>query len=233
MTGDPLFERADEYDEMLEQGIRLSGEDKAYFVDGRVAWLADRLPAGVAPRRILDFACGVGDTTAVLARAFPGATVVGVDQATDTIEVARARHGHAGVDFVVADAPPPGPFDLCYVNGAFHHIPAAQQGLVLAALRAALAPDGWLALFENNPWNPGARLVMRRIPFDRDAVMLSIPRARRLVREAGFREVRPVTTGFWFPSALGALRPLERRLARLPGGAQYLVLARARARARA
>jgi hypothetical protein len=45
-----------------------------------------------------------------------------------------------------------------------------------------VAAAGMLALFENNPWNPGARMVMARIPFDRDAVTLSPIEARRMLR---------------------------------------------------
>src|SRR6059036_11455 len=44
-----------------------------------------------------------------------------------------------------------------------------------------------ISFWENNPWNPGTRLVMSRIPFDRDAVPLSPPEVRRLVLTAGFR----------------------------------------------
>ena len=40
-------------------------------------------------------------------------------------------------------------------------------------VRQGLRPGGVFALWENNPWNPGTRLVMRRIPFDRNAVLLS------------------------------------------------------------
>ena len=47
----------------------------------------------------------------------------------------------------------------------------------------ALLTGGVLALFENNPWNPGTRLVMKRIPFDRNAQTIS-PRAGRAGRPA-------------------------------------------------
>jgi hypothetical protein len=67
---------------------------------------------------------------------------------------------------------------------------------------------------------------MRRIPFDRDAVMLSIREARRLLRTAELLPLGSASTLFYFPRALRALRPLERPLSRLPLGAQYLVLAR-------
>ncbi len=90
-------------------------------------------------------------------------------------------------------------------------------------LRDALAPGGCLAIFDNNPWNPGARYVMWRIPFDRGAVMLSAREARRMV-EAGGLEVVRVDHLFVFPRSLRWLRFLEPRLAFAPIGAQYLVL---------
>jgi hypothetical protein len=66
-------------------------------------------------------------------------------------------------------------------------------------------------------------MVMRRIPFDRDAIPLSPPETRRLVKAAGLSVVR-VRSLFYFPSALAFLRPLEPALAFLPLRTQYYVL---------
>jgi SAM-dependent methyltransferase len=220
----PLFDLAAEYDAMLSRGIGLSGEDRLFFMRGRVADLAVRVPrTGV--RRILDFGCGIGDTSSHLAEVFPGAQVLGVDGAERALAWARERHGSPRVrfarldDFVERDV-----FDLCYVNGVFHHIDPERRPDVAKRLLEALASGGRLALFENNPWNPGTRLVMRRIPFDRDAVPLAPPSTRRLLRHAGF-ECGLTRFLFYFPRPLAVLRPTERFLARVPLGAQYYVLA--------
>ena len=61
------FDRAAEYREQLASGIRLSGEEQQFFVEGRVAELVRRLPSSFVPRRVLDFGCGLGDTSAHLA----------------------------------------------------------------------------------------------------------------------------------------------------------------------
>ncbi len=82
-------------------------------------------------------------------------------------------------------------------------------------------------MWENNPWNPGTRYVMSRIPFDRDAVTLTPREARALVRANGF-DIVDTTFLFIFPRALRWLRALEPPLARLPFGAQYQVLCRKR-----
>ena len=65
--------------------------------------------------------------------------------------------------------------DLAFCNGVFHHIPPEQRARAIAYVYRCLRPGGLFALWENNPWNPGTRLVMSRIPFDRDALPLSAP----------------------------------------------------------
>ncbi len=82
------------------------------------------------------------------------------------------------------------------------------------------------AFWENNPWNPGTRYIMSRVSFDANAITITPPEARRLLRAAGFAIVRTDTL-FWFPRALRMLRPLEPLLSALPLGGQYLVLCRA------
>jgi SAM-dependent methyltransferase len=220
-----LFELPSEYDALLQQGIRLSGEDRLFFVRGRVADLLAHLPPGFRPRRVLDFGCGTGDTSHRFAEGLPDAQVVGVDSSAAAIAWAETHHGGPRVSFgEIASLAQREPFDLCYLNGVVHHVRPAERAALVRTLRAAVAPGGLVAIFENNPWNPGTRMVMRRIPFDRDAVPVSAPAVRRLLADAGFR---PLSTRFlfYFPRALAVLRPLEPLLARLPLGAQYWTLA--------
>src|SRR5438094_352583 len=108
---------------MLNQGIRLSGEDRRFFLTGRVQYLLSLLPRDFQPQRILDYGCGLGDTTAYLAERFPGAEVVGADEAENALEHARAQCGSERVRFeAVADLDRRAAFHLVYVNGVFHHI---------------------------------------------------------------------------------------------------------------
>ena len=113
--------------------------------------------------------------------------------------------------------------DLVYCNGVFHHIPPKNRPAALSYIASSLRPGGVFALWENNPWNPGARMVMHRIPFDRDAILVWPRQARCLVRDAGLRYLR-TEYRFVFPHMLRALRPLEDSVASLPLGAQYCVL---------
>jgi len=209
---------------MLQRGIGLSGEDRQYFIEGRVNDLKTQLP--FSPKRILDFGCGTGEASAYLTKVFPKADVVGVDTALPALAHARRNYESPRVSFQpVPDLTAWGEFDLCYVNGVFHHIPPAERLEAVRYIFRALAPGGHFALFENNPWNPGTRLVMKRIPFDRDAIVLTAPEVRRLVREAGLIADSPARFLFYFPNMLRSLRFMESRLVHLPLGGQYYVLA--------
>jgi SAM-dependent methyltransferase len=215
------------YDAALNRGISLSGESKDYFVRGRIEWLSSRLRQhAYQPQHVLDYGCGTGGSARVLLEHLHAASVTGVDVSRESIRVARRQHGDRNVQFNALDEwRATGKYDLAYCNGVFHHIEPAARPHAFAAISGALAAGGYFAFWENNPWNPGTRLVMRRIPFDRDAQMLWPRGARRLLEDAGF-EILSTDFLFVFPHALAALRPLERRVTRIPAGAQYMVLCR-------
>jgi len=227
-NSEPAFDAyATDYDRALAQGIAVSGEDKEYFAAGRVRWLAQRLKElGEHPRNILDFGCGTGTGSRFLAENFSEANVLGVDVSGPSLETARRAHGSARVRFALtSEHRPVGGIDLAFCNGVFHHIPPAERAAAVDFVRRSLRPGGLFALWENNPWNPGTRYVMSRIPFDRGAITLTPPGARQLLGGGGF-EILRTDFLFVFPRILGWLRGIEPWLARWPLGAQYLVLCR-------
>jgi SAM-dependent methyltransferase len=218
---------ADNYDSSLQSGLDLTGENKAYFIHGRLAWLRDQLASrGFNGQRVLDFGCGCGDTCPYIFELLNAREYVGVDPSAESIKLANRRHGGEHCRFRQLDGQiAAGDFDLAYCNGVFHHIEPSQRYAAAQYVAQSLRPGGLFALWENNSWNPATRWVMRRIPFDRDAIMLSAPQSRRLLRSAGF-EILATHFLFVFPHALRWFRSLETRMARIPIGGQYLVLAR-------
>jgi SAM-dependent methyltransferase len=219
-----LFDRATEYEAMLNQGISLSGENQEFFILGRIRDMQSQVPPN--PSRILDFGCGTGKSCAQLAGVFPSAQVVGADLSEEALRHATTTFGSNRIGFVnIADLPQVEPFDLCYINGVFHHILPDQRQPTLTMLRELLTPGAHLALFENNPWNPGTRMVMSRIPFDRDAIPLSFLETRSRMKAAGFHVVGTRFL-FYMPNALAPLRFIEPLFLKVPLGAQYYVLAR-------
>jgi SAM-dependent methyltransferase len=218
---------AAEYDAALAQGISISGEDKNYFARGRTAWLARCLAhLQERPRTAMDFGCGTGSSIPFLLNELMLESLLGVDTSVKSLAVAERLHGSSRVRFVpLAEHRPAGHLDLAFCNGVFHHIPLIDRSAAMHRVYSSLRPGGLFAFWENNPWNPGTRYVMSRIRFDRDAITLSSPAARRLLREGGF-EIMRTDFLFLFPRYLSWLRSLEPRLTRLPLGAQYQILCR-------
>jgi len=218
---------ASEYDSALAEGLSVSGETKDYFAQGRVEHLAGRLrELQFRPSSILDFGCGTGTNTPFLLNLSGVTSALGVDISESSLDVARrAIQDRRAVFQEMGQHLPSGRYDLVFTNGVFHHIPPRERAGAIDYIYRSLRPGGLLAFCENNPWNPGTRYVMSRIPFDRDAITLSAPEAQRLIRTGGL-EVLRTDFLFIFPKALGFLRKLEPRLASLPFGAQYQVLCR-------
>jgi SAM-dependent methyltransferase len=227
----PAFDQfAETYDRALAQGLSLSGENRDYFARARVQLLNQRLfGMAFSATTVMDFGCGDGSSTSYLLELRGAKEIVGVDVSAASIQRAKERHPIEGLSFRSleenAKIDEHGRFELVFCNGVFHHIPPNERIGVISLLLNALRPGGVLALWENNPWNPGTRLVMSRIPFDRDAITLSYWESKKLLTAGGFQIVL-TDFAFYFPRFLSMLRFTEGLLRKVPLGAQYLVIGR-------
>jgi SAM-dependent methyltransferase len=122
------------------------------------------------------------------------------------------------------------PFDDASVDLAFavcvvQVLPAANRPRFVSELGRVTRPNGLVVVMEHNPVNPLTRLVLRRCSFGHGARMLRLGELERLYRGTG---LAVIDRGFIlvFPTRRGPLLGLERRLARLPLGAQYYLAGR-------
>lgn len=213
------------YNRTVQAAITASGESVEYFARLKARLVAERLN-GRSPGRILDFGCGIGNTTRSLAREFPRATLVGYDQSGDSIAVAQANANDTRIEYRTdqesrlpfADAS----FDLMFASCVFHHIERTAHASWVEEAARVLAPGGSFFVFEHNPLNPFTLHVVRTCPFDRGVRLLGAGYADRMLREAGFKSTA-VRYYFFFPRVLRVLRPTERYLGSIPLGAQYYV----------
>lgn len=216
---------AGDYDQLLDQGLAVSGEGKEYFAEGRIDWVKACLEQlSVFPHRVMDYGCGTGSAVPLLLDRFNPEFVIGVDPSPKSIERASQDFRSRRAAFrECSQYVPQEDIDLVYCNGVFHHIPVADRTAAMHFIWRSLKPGGYFALWENNPWNPGTRYVMSRVPFDRDAVMISATDAGKLLRTSGFH-IERTNYLFIFPKVFRILRWIEPHVANRPFGAQYLVL---------
>ena len=230
MTDDALFdEQAHDYDATVQRAIGASGESVQYFAELKVSLMAQAL-SGEQPRAILDFGCGIGNTTRTLAAQFSHAVVTGFDVSAESVAVARQLTPNAASIRYESDSGErlpfdDGSFDAAFTSCVFHHIDPASRLAWACELRRVLIPGAPLFLFEHNPWNPLTVRVVQSIPFDEGVVLLKPGYTTNLLRAAGFK-TSAAWFYFFFPRILRGLRPLERWLSRVPIGAQYYVVAR-------
>jgi SAM-dependent methyltransferase len=219
----PEFDRYGEggYERALERAISFGGQDASFYNEvkaGRLVDLARRRIGEPSSVEALDVGAGIGLVDEHLT--CPLARVVGLDVSRAMVERAAERNPSAeyveydGVTFPFEN----GSFDLVFASCVFHHVPVGERERLASEMARVTRPGGLTVILEHNPVNPATRLAVSRCAFDEDAVLLRMSESRALLRRAGLREEERAYIVF-FPFH----NTIERRLGRLPLGAQYYV----------
>jgi SAM-dependent methyltransferase len=210
------------YREVVQSSIDFSSLPHSFFMRAKADLLreliAERL--GSARPAVLDVGCGVGSLHPLL-RGIVG-PLSGIDVSSDCIVQARAdnRDGDYrafdGSHFPFDDAS----FDLVIAICVLHHIDPAARANFVKEMRRVARPGGLICIIEHNPLNPMTRLAVMRCEFDRDATLLGVGEARRLLAAAGLREIG-ARHFLLLPWETERARRIEAALSRVPIGAQY------------
>jgi trans-aconitate 2-methyltransferase len=113
----------------------------------------------------IDLGCGPGNSTEVLAAAFPDATITGLDNSPDMIAAARKRLPHIRFELVdLTTWSDPGPFDVILSNAVMQWVPG--HDTLFPRLVGKLSGGGNLAIqMPDNAEEPALRL-MREVAAD-------------------------------------------------------------------
>jgi ubiquinone/menaquinone biosynthesis C-methylase UbiE len=133
--------RASEYDRVYQKPERQSD----------LRQIEQWLPSLLSGAKVLEVACGTGYWTQFIAQV--ASTVVAIDSAQETIQIAQQRVNSANVLFQVGDAyalaGTTRSFDAAFAGFWFSHVPLERQREFLAGLNAALAPGARVVLLDN------------------------------------------------------------------------------------
>lgn len=219
---------ADEYDQIHEKNITVTGEKPDFFHDYKIRVLSQlAAERNIPAESILDFGSGIGNSTPFFRKYFPNADLSGADVSERSLEVAAARFPGMSTGLRIENQRIPiedNSFSIAFSACVFHHIPHEEHIHWLRELHRVTRPGGMLGIFEHNPLNPLTVRAVNSCPFDENARLI---RARQLVqsyRESGWEDVR-AQYHLFFPHVLAGLRGLEPYLARVPFGGQYSVTA--------
>jgi SAM-dependent methyltransferase len=230
MTGErtqPEFnEYASNYEAVINDYVGVFGQPQEFYTRAKANHLRHILDAkrGTRPLDVLDIGCGHGLIHPYLSEA--GCRLTGIDMAKNAIEMARRRNPHVNYD--VYDGfrlpYPEETFDVIFTICVMHHLPVDQRDIFVSEARRVLRRGGSFVIFEHNKLNPLVQWIVARIPFDRNAVLLTSWHTQKLMRNAGFREIK-CNHILFFPFDVPLLRNAEAYLGWLPMGAQYYVAA--------
>jgi SAM-dependent methyltransferase len=123
-----------------------------HVLPGRLAEVAHLHAAlGRPGAAVADVGCGYGWSTIALARAYPGARVVGIDIDAPSIERARRNAAEAGLDDVelvhsAGEDVEGGPYDVVFLFECLHDMPYPVD--VLSAVRASSADGGIVVVMD-------------------------------------------------------------------------------------
>jgi SAM-dependent methyltransferase len=231
MNGAEFDRFADEYESQHRANIAITGESPEFFAAYKVAELA-RLTAGLntAPRQILDFGSGIGNSIPSFRKYFPASILTCADASSRSIALSQRRSPGPERYCLVEGREIPhdsDSFDVVFSACVFHHIPHEEHGHWLTELLRVTHPGGLLAIFEHNPFNPLTLRAVNTCPFDENARLIRAKALLRSLDDAGWMQPS-ARYHLFFPRALAALRPVESYLGWLPLGAQYSATARKR-----
>jgi trans-aconitate 2-methyltransferase len=151
------------------------------------------------PRKIVDIGCGPGNSTELLVRRWPDATIIGIDTSADMLRQARERlPAQTFIETNVAHWVPPDGTDLLFGNAIFQWVPNHLKQL--QRLVNKLPPGGVLAAQIPDSLDEPAHLLMRE-------VARQGPWAQQLSEKARVRDTLPAPGGYY-----DALSPLCARL---------------------
>jgi SAM-dependent methyltransferase len=203
---------------------RLVGESAEIFMAHKADWLVRN---GPAVGRLLDFGCGTGTFLRALRRSGRPLELTGCDVAASMIDTAR-REWNAGPEpdlHVLEPGPLPfgdAAFDVVTVSAVLHHVERTARPAIVRELLRVVRPGGTIVVFEHNPWNPLTRWIVARAPIDANARLLSAAECTALLYDCGV--TRSDTSYILFvPPRFRRLWPMERVLASIPLGGQYVV----------
>jgi len=173
----------------------------------------------------LEAGAGNGEFAAELI--FQGCRTLLLDSSLDLLRSFRGT----SEGLVAADAAclpfPDGSVPGVVCSCLLHHLDDCSLRAFIREAARVLAPEGRLVVFDHNPLHPAVQWLIRMLPYDRDARLVTPRMTKTVMRQAG---IEPAGTA-WLnavPACLRGLEWLERLLSGMPAGTQWAVWGRRR-----
>ena len=216
-----------DYEAAVNEAIAFAGQPHDVYLAAKARKLLElvRRRLGQDPISALDVGCGPGLFDRHL---IPHVrSLDGVDPSEAMVQ--RAREAVPAADYRVSDGRSlpyeSDRFDVTLAVCVLHHVARSARAPLVAEMARVTRRGGLIVVFEHNPLNPLTRKVIRSCAFDHGVELLGRREVVNRLEQAG---LTPTDADYilFFPWRTRLVDALERPLAALPLGAQYLVAGR-------
>jgi ubiquinone/menaquinone biosynthesis C-methylase UbiE len=218
---------ANDYREIHNQNLKLSGVTSDYFSEHKIQILNDN--EQVDSINFLDFGCGDGNSAIHFSNYFPNSIYNGIDISSEIINVANSLATNNtnfqtfdGMNIPFEDST----FDVVFTACVFHHIDFTLHENLLFEIKRVLKPNGKFYIFEHNPWNPVTRHIVNTCPFDADAVLLSPTYTKKTLNKIFNNTITNYILFFPRHKLFNPFIKLEGLLSKIPLGGQYYTVSK-------
>jgi SAM-dependent methyltransferase len=223
------FDRsAPTYGEDVQASIDFAGAEHDYYLRRKADVLVDlarRRVGDPATLSVLDVGAGVGAMDAHLIDRF--SRVIACDPSI--MSITQAARDIAAADVIAADGGRlpvrDGMADIVVAVNVLHHVEPDSRDDVVAEMARVVRPQGLVVVFEHNPLNPLTRRSVANCAFDDGVELLGRREIRRRLASAALTKVEARYVIFT-PFDVGWQHRVERRIGRLPLGAQHFIASR-------
>jgi ubiquinone/menaquinone biosynthesis C-methylase UbiE len=212
------------YEDTVDRSVSFTGRDAAFFARRKVELLEEIVRPKLGSLQglaLLDVGCGTGTTDRHFASRVR--ELHGVDVSEEMLVRARRTVPSAEFSWYDGEKLPfaDDSFDVAVAICVLHHVPVSERFNVVREMARVTRPEGFVAIFEHNPFNPLTRHAVNTCALDRDAVLLPSSESVELLRDAAGET--PDLRHFLFSPLGGALGcSLDRHLRHVPLGGQYV-----------
>ena len=222
---DSFDEYANEYREIHDENIKITGEDSNYFSEHKILEIKSVEKDYIKKLNILDLGCGDGNSYEYFNTHFPNCQYSGIDISEDSIEIAQRKFKNKndfktfnGIQIPFEDKK----FDIVFIACVLHHIDHKLHDEILLEVHRVLKKEGRLYIFEHNQYNPITRHIVNTCPFDKDAVLLPPYKLKRTLKSLCFKQNK-LNFILFFPRhrLFKYLFVLEKHINWIPIGGQY------------
>lgn len=218
-------EVADGYEQITDEAMGLPGNDHDYFERYKMRYLKPlfekRKKETGRKIKLLDYGCGVGLMAETIFKTIPEVIIHGFDVSSRSIANVKPWLKSGGNRFTSELKELDYDYDFALLCTVMHHVELDERAQVVQNIYERLSPGGGLIILEMNMKNPLVKSFIARIPYDKDAIMLTTKEAETYLKEGGFKNVWSKYIVF-FPKQLAHLRFLDKYLGWVPLGAQFI-----------